>query len=144
MEPKILFVLGCGEGSIPPRPETGSLLSEQERMVLRDQLHIALAPDSFRSMEKQLFLVYCAFTEKSLKEAEDEFEGKGYGDFKLAVGETVADVIDPIRLEKNRILEDKQYIDSVLKSGAERAERLAGRTLAKVYKKVGLVPRARG
>lgn len=56
----------------------------------------------------------------------------------------MADVIDPIRLEKNRILEDKQYIDSVLKSGAERAERLAGRTLAKVYKKVGLVPRARG
>ena len=91
-----------------------------------------------------LLTVYCAFTDKSLKEAEDEFEGKGYGDFKLAVGETVADVIDPIRLEKNRILEDKQYIDSVLKSGAERAERLAGRTLAKVYKKVGLVPRARG
>lgn len=67
MEPKILFVLGCGEGSIPPRPETGSLLSEQERMVLRDQLHIALAPDSFRSMEKQLFLVYCAFTAPSCR-----------------------------------------------------------------------------
>lgn len=91
-----------------------------------------------------LLSIYCAFTDKSFAEAEKEFEGKGYGDFKLAVGEVVASVIEPIRQEKNRLLLDKNYLDEVLKNGAERAERLAYRTLGKVYKKVGLVQRKRG
>ena len=72
-----------------------------------------------------------------------EFEGKGYGDFKIAVGEAVAEVVDPIRLEKNKLLANKDYLDNVLKQGAEFAERLAYRTLGKVYKKIGLVPRKR-
>lgn len=91
-----------------------------------------------------LLTIYCAFTDKTTEEAEKEFEGKGYGDFKLKVGEAVAETVEPIRLEKNRLLQNKDYLDSVLKDGAERAERLAYKTLSKVYKKVGLVPRKRG
>ncbi len=91
-----------------------------------------------------LISIYSAVTGKSFDEIENEFAGCGYGDFKLKVGEAVADLIEPIRLEKNKILKDKAYIDSILSSGAEKAERLAGRTLSKVYKKVGLVPRVRG
>lgn len=90
-----------------------------------------------------LLSIYCAFTDKSLEEAQREFGGKGYGEFKLAVGEAVAAVIEPIRQEKNKILTNKDYLDDVLKSGAERAERIAYKTLNKVYKKVGLVPRKR-
>ena len=90
-----------------------------------------------------LLTIYCAFTDKTFETAEKEFEGKGYGDFKVAVGQAVADVIDPIRLEKNKLLANKDYLDEVLKQGAESAERLAYRTLGKVYKKVGLVPRKR-
>ena len=90
-----------------------------------------------------LLSIYCAFTDKTFEQAENEFAGFGYGDFKQAVGQVVADIIEPIRQEKNRILTDKAYIDDVLKVGAERAERLAYRTLSKVYKKVGLVPRKR-
>lgn len=90
-----------------------------------------------------LLTIYCAFTDKTFEEAEREFDGKGYGDFKLKVGETVAEKIEPIRQEKNRILADKEYLDNVLASGAERAARLAYRTLNKVYKKVGLLPRKR-
>lgn len=91
-----------------------------------------------------LLSIYCAFTDKTLEQAESEFEGKGYGDFKIAVGQAVADKIEPIRQEKNRILSDKAYIDEVLKNGAERAERIAYKTINKVYKKVGLVLRKRG
>ena len=61
----------------------------------------------------------------------------------VKVGETVAEIIEPIRQEKNKLLADKDYLDSVLASGAERAVRLAYRTLNKVYKKVGLLPRKR-
>lgn len=91
-----------------------------------------------------LLTIYCAFTDKTTEEAEKEFDGKGYGDFKLKVGEAVAETVEPIRLEKNRLLQNKDYLDSVLKKGAEHAERLAYKTLSKVYKKVGLVPRKRG
>ena len=90
-----------------------------------------------------LLTIYCAFTDKTFEQAQMEFEGKGYGDFKIAVGEAVAEVVDPIRLEKNKLLANKDYLDNVLKQGAEFAERLAYRTLGKVYKKIGLVPRKR-
>ncbi len=90
-----------------------------------------------------LLSIYSLVTGKTIEDAEKEFDGKGYGDFKLAVGEAVADLIDPIREEKERILKDKAYIDSILATGAERAERIAGKIISKVYKKVGLVPRTR-
>ncbi len=85
-----------------------------------------------------LMRIYQVFTEKDLAEIEREFDGKGYADFKLAVGEVVADALSPINAEYNRILADKAYIDSVLVEGAKNASRLANRTLTKVYKKVGL------
>lgn len=90
-----------------------------------------------------LLTIYAAVCDKTVEDAEKEFDGCGYGDFKLKVGDAVAAVIEPIRQEKNRLLANKDYLDDVLKDGAERAERIAGKTLFKVYKKVGLVPRKR-
>ena len=90
-----------------------------------------------------LLSIYSAVTGKTIAECEAEFDGLGYGDFKLRVGEAVAELVEPIRQEKNKILTDKNYIDSVLSSGAEKAERIAYKMLSKVYKKVGLVSRVR-
>ncbi len=84
-----------------------------------------------------LLAIYSAFTEKSVEEAEREFEGKGYGDFKLAVGEAVSDKLAPVQAEQERLLADKAYLEGVLKSGAEKAYRSAFKTLSKVYKKIG-------
>ena len=84
-----------------------------------------------------LLTIYCAFRGCTLEEAQKELEGKGYGDFKLAVGETVADAIAPVQAEQKRLLADKAYLSGVLKEGAERAFRTARRTLNKVYRKVG-------
>lgn len=84
-----------------------------------------------------LLTIYHAFTGKSIADAEREFAGKGYGDFKIAVGETVADALAPIQAEKARLLADKAYINGVMKQGAESAYRIARRTLSKVYRKVG-------
>ena len=86
-----------------------------------------------------LMTIYSAFTGKTMPEIEAEFEGKGYGDFKMAVAETTADAICPVQSELERILADKAYVDGVLKEGAGRAARLAGRTVSKVYRKVGLL-----
>ena len=86
-----------------------------------------------------LLTIYCAATGKTLQEAEAEFEGQGYGVFKPAVGEAVVELLRPIREESQRIMDDKAYLESVYQEGAERARRLAQKTLSKVQRKVGFV-----
>ncbi len=85
-----------------------------------------------------LLNIYCAVTGKSIEAAEREFEGKGYGDFKIAVGETVAAEFKPIREEYERYVKDKEYVAKIAKEGAEKASCLARKTLRKVKKKIGL------
>lgn len=84
-----------------------------------------------------LLSIYSVFTDKTIAQAEADFAGKGYGEFKLAVGEAVADKLAPIQREQAKLLADKEYLNGVLRSGAERAAHTADRTLAKVYKKIG-------
>lgn len=86
-----------------------------------------------------LMSIYGAVTDKSFEEIEAEFKGKGYGDFKLAVGEAVADKLAPMQAEFKRISADKGYIESCMKQGAEKAFKTSRKTLQKVQKKVGFV-----
>lgn len=86
-----------------------------------------------------LMSIYSAVTDKSFDEIEKEFTGKGYGDFKLAVGEATADMLAPMQAEFGRIISDKKYIEQCMKEGAEKAYKASRRTLQKVYKKVGFV-----
>ena len=88
-----------------------------------------------------LMQIYSACTGKTFEEIEAEFDGKGYGAFKPAVGEAVVELLRPIREEAEHILRDKAYLEGIYRDGAERASRVAERTLRKVYKKVGLVQR---
>ena len=85
--------------------------------------------------------IYSAITGKSYEEIEREFEGKGYGAFKPVVGETVVELLRPIREETQRLLADKAYLEGVYRAGAERASYVAEKTLRKVYKKVGFLAR---
>lgn len=87
-----------------------------------------------------LMTIYSAVTGKNYPEIEREFQGKGYGDFKVAVGQAVADHLRPVRENFERFYADKAYLKEVYTAGAERALRLSGRTLEKVYKKVGFLP----
>ena len=84
-----------------------------------------------------LISIYSAFSGKNVEEVEKEFSGKGYGDFKLAVGETVADALAPVQAKQKQLLADKKYLGEILQGGAERAYKAARKTLSKVYRKVG-------
>ena len=84
-----------------------------------------------------LMTIYTAFTGKSDAEIEKEFEGLGYGHFKLAVGETVADALAPVHAEFDRLMADKAYLEGVMKEGSAKAAYLARKNLSKVYRKVG-------
>ncbi len=86
-----------------------------------------------------LMTIYRAFTGKSLDEIEREFEGRGYGDFKLAVGEACADGLAPVREEFARLIADKAHLEAVMKAGADEASYYAIRTMSKVRRKIGFV-----
>ncbi len=88
---------------------------------------------------KNLISLYNLATNKTIEEIEKEFEGVGYGDFKLAVGEAIAKLIEPIRERFLEIRSKKKNLDEILKNGAEQANRTANRTLFKVHKKIGLI-----
>lgn len=86
-----------------------------------------------------LMSIYSSVTGKTFPEIEKEFEGKGYGVFKPAVGEAVIDTLRPIREEVERMIADKAYLQQVYTEGAQKASRVARKTLRKVYKRVGFV-----
>ena len=92
---------------------------------------------------KNLLDIYCACNNKTPEEAVRELEGKGYGDFKLAVGESVVSVLKPVQDEFARLSKDKAFIDSVIKENADKAGYYATKTLRKVQKKVGFPERIR-
>lgn len=85
-----------------------------------------------------LMSIYGCVTGKTMEEIEREFDGKGYGDFKLAVGEAVADELEPLQKRYDELMKDKSYIDQCIKTNDERAAYVAGKTLRKVHKKIGL------
>ena len=88
-----------------------------------------------------LMSIYSAITGESYETIEAQFEGKGYGAFKPVVGEAVVELLRPIREETQRLLADKAYLEGVYRAGAEKAAYVAEKTLRKVYKKVGFLPR---
>ena len=99
----------------------------------------------YRSPEKpgvtNLIEIYSAVTGMTPEAVENEFNGKGYGVFKPAVGEAVVEALRPIREETERLLGDKGYLETLYRQGAEKAAALSNRTLRKVHKKVGFAPR---
>ncbi len=84
-----------------------------------------------------LLAIYTCCTGKTVEQAEAEFDGKGYGDFKVAVAEAVIEELRPVRENFVRVIGDKAYIEACMKRGAESASRLAQRTLSKCMKKIG-------
>ena len=86
-----------------------------------------------------LMTIYSCFTGKDMAEIEREFAGKGYGDFKLAVGEVTADALAPVQARYKELLADKAGLEAQMKRGAEEAAYYARKTLSKVQKKLGFV-----
>ena len=86
-----------------------------------------------------LITIYSCFTGKSVEEIEREFDGVGYGDFKIAVGQACAERLAPVQEEYRRLLADKAYLESVMKKGADEAAYYARKTLSKVRRKLGFV-----
>ena len=122
-------------GSVSMFDDRDTIIRKIKRAVTDSGAEVRYAEG--KSGINNLMTIYSCFTGKDFEAIEREFDGQGYGAFKEAVGVTVADAVGAIQEKYNAYLADKAYLDGLMKQGAERAARLAGRTLSKVYKKVG-------
>ncbi len=86
-----------------------------------------------------LMTIYSCCTGLDFAQIEKEFEGRGYGDFKVKVAEAVIEEVRPVQEEFARLMKDKEYLMKTANEGAEKAARIAYRTLQKAKKKVGLI-----
>lgn len=123
-------------GAVFLSDDRDTVIRKFKRAVTDSGAEIKFDPENKQGVSN-LLSIYSAFTGKTVEAAEADFAGRGYGEFKLAVGEAVADRLAPIQAEQVKLLADKAYLDKILRSGAERAAYAANKTLAKVYKKIG-------
>ena len=113
------------------------MIRKFKKAVTDSEAEVRYAPG--KDGVNNLMTIYHAFTGKTFEEIEREFAGKGYGDFKLAVGEACADGLAPVRAEYERLIADKAFLESVMKNGAEEAAYYARKTMSKVRRKIGFV-----
>ncbi len=123
-------------GAIFMTDDKDTIIRKFKRAITDSDTFIAYDPDNKPGVSN-LLSIYSVFTGKSIDECVREFEGVGYAQFKLAVGEVVADALIPIQQKTAQLLADKTYLNGVLSEGAERAYKTARKTLTKVYKKIG-------
>ncbi len=119
------------------KPE--DIMRKFKRAVTDSDARVIKSPE--KPGVSNLIDIYAVATGKTTEEVEREFDGRGYGDFKPAVGEAVIELLRPIREETQRLLTDKGELEALYRQGAEKASRQASRTLTKVHKKVGFLPR---
>ena len=128
-------------GSIYLMDDPDTIMRKCKRAVTDSEACVAYRPE--QPGIKNLIDIYSACTGKTPEEVVREFDGRGYGDFKMAVGESVVSVLKPLQDRVKELEKDKSYINSVIKNNAEKAQYYANKTLRKVQKKVGFPERIR-
>ncbi|MCT4618148.1 MAG: tryptophan--tRNA ligase [Marinisporobacter sp.] len=120
--------------------EGGDSIVKKVKRAVTDSVGIVKHSDDQPGV-KNLLTIYSKLSGKSVEEIEKMYEGKGYGDFKNDTAEVIVEGLRPIREKYEDLLKNKDYLENIYAEGANKAERVARKTLRKVYKKVGFVPR---
>lgn len=123
---------------------TVRILDDRDTIIRKFKRAVTDSGSEIRAAEDKpgvtnLISIYSCCTGKSTDEIEREFDGKGYGEFKLAVGEACADLLSPVQTEFARLMKDKAYLEQTMKNGAAEASYYAQKTLYKVRRKLGFV-----
>lgn len=128
-----------------PNPRGTVFLSDEPSVIMKKfKSAVTDSEMSVRYAEgkdgiNNLMTIYSAVTGDSFEKIEADFSGRGYGDFKTAVGEAVVEELRPVQDNFKRLMADKAYLEECQKKGAESASRLAARTLNKAMKKIGFL-----
>lgn len=121
--------------SIIDTPEV--IVRKFKRAVTDSEGMIAYSDD--KPGVSNLLTIFSSVTGKSIESIVSDYRGKGYAELKQGVADAVIEKLKPAQQKYSELIGDKAYLLSIAKEGAEKAERIANRTLSKVYKKVGLV-----
>ncbi|TCO78080.1 tryptophan--tRNA ligase [Marinisporobacter balticus] len=120
--------------------EDSDSIARKVKRCVTDSLGIVKYSDEQPGI-KNLINIYSKLSGKSVAEIENMYEGKGYGTFKNDAAEVVVEGLRPIKEKYEALLSNKDYLETIYATGAEKAENVARKTLRKVYKKVGFIPR---
>ena len=128
-----------------PNPKGTVYLTDEPNVIMKKfksavtdsemSVHYAEGKDGINN----LMTIYSAVTGDSFEKIEADFSGKGYGDFKTAVGEAVVEELRPVQEKFKQLMNDKAYLTECQKNGAEFASRIGNRTLNKAMKKIGFL-----
>lgn len=128
--------------------ETGTIYLLDTPDVIRGKFKRAVTDsdneircDAKKPGVSNLLEIYSAVSGKSIAGAEAEFRGVGYGDFKLAVADSVIAAFEPVQERYKELMADKDYIDGVIRDNSEKARHISDKTLLKVYRKIGFADR---
>ena len=119
------------------KDDADTILRKFKRAVTDSEAKVYHSPE--KPGVSNLMDIYSAVTGRTMEQIQAEFEGKGYGDFKVAVAEAVIEELRPIQQRFDELMKDKGELEAQMKIGAEKASRVADRTLRKVMKKIGFV-----
>lgn len=89
---------------------------------------------------KNLMTILSTITGETIEEIENKYEGMGYAQFKTDVAEAIVSELEPVQTKVKELLNNKSYLESIYKAGAEKANYVAMKTLRKMQKKIGLIP----
>lgn len=126
-------------GCITILDEPGTIVKKFKRAVTDSDMEVCYKEG--KDGINNLMTIYAAVTGLSMDRITADFAGKGYGDFKTAVGEAVAEHLRPVRERYTELMANPDYLAECYRKGAEQAAKIASRTMDKVYKKVGLLAR---
>lgn len=125
-------------GFISMIDEPGTIVKKFKRAVTDSETEVHYDKDAKPGVSNLMEIYSCA-TGQTIDAVEKTFAGKGYGDFKTACGEAVAEALRPIQTEFKRLIDDKGELEAIMANGADQAARIANKTLSKVRRKVGFV-----
>ncbi len=124
-------------GVIFLKDDPDTIMRKFKRAVTDSGNEIKISPD--KPGISNLLTIYSVMTNQSLQASEAHFQGCSYADFKTEVGDAVVETLRPVREKYLELMSNKDYLDQVLRQGAEKASRIADRTISKVYRKVGFI-----
>ena len=115
-----------------------TIIKKIKKAVTDSENVVRFAPETKPGVSN-LMQIYSAITNKGFEEIEKDFEGKGYGDFKMAVAEVVVGKLKPIQEKYNELLENRDYLVKVYTEGKMKAEKIAIKTINEVKEKIGIL-----
>ena len=118
--------------------EPDVILKKFKKAVTDSENKVKFDPENKPGVSN-LMQIYSAITCKSMDDIENEFEGRGYGDFKISVANSVIDKLKPIQDKYNKLLQNKEYLEQIYTKGAQNARKLASETLEDVKNKIGIL-----